>query len=97
MAEQTGRSLSLTTEQQTKADIALSKFGSKRDLAADLKMSPTTITNFFAGRPVQRKNFHAICKKLKFDWQPESVTLPKASAESPSETSSVDELVKQGQ
>ncbi len=91
MAERTGRSLSLTTEQQAKADIALSKFGSKRDLAADLQMSPTTITNFFAGRPVQRKIFHAICKKLKLDWQPEPVTQQQTK----SETSNVDELVRE--
>ncbi|MFB8788599.1 MAG: NACHT domain-containing protein [Potamolinea sp.] len=89
MAGQTGRSLQLTTEQQVSANIALSKFGSKRDLAAYLKMSPTTITNFFAGRPVQRKQFHAICKKLKLDWQPES---PKQAS---SNISDIDELVRE--
>jgi hypothetical protein len=48
----------------------LSKFGSKADLAAALGMSRTTITKFFKGDPVQVKQFHAICKKLKFNWQP---------------------------
>lgn len=74
MAEQTGRSLRLSAEEQAKANNALSKFGSKADLAAQLKMSRTTINNFFKGEPVQRKQFHVICKKLKLDWQPE---LPK--------------------
>jgi len=89
MTGQTGRSLKLTTEQLVSANIALSKLGSKRDLAAYLKMSPTTITNFFAGRPVQRKQFHAICKKLKLDWQPES---PKQAS---SNISDIDELVRE--
>ncbi|MEO8891332.1 MAG: NTPase (NACHT family), partial [Coleofasciculaceae cyanobacterium] len=72
MVGKTSRSLQLTTEQQANANTALSKFGSKADLAAALGMSRTTINNFFKGEPVQRKQFHAICKKLKLDWQPES-------------------------
>lgn len=76
MAEQTQRSLKLSAEEQVKANNALSKFGSKSDLAAQLKMSRTTINNFFKGEPVQRKQFHAICKKLKLDWQPESPKQP---------------------
>lgn len=89
MAGQIGRSLSLAAEEQIKANTALSKFGSKRDLAADLKMSPTTITNFFAGKPVQRKQFHAICRKLKLDWQPRPSNQPQTSA------SKIDALVQQ--
>jgi len=76
-----GRSLRLSPEQQEKANIALSKFGSKADLAADLKMSRTTINNFFKGEPVQVKNFHAICKKLKFDWKPETEKLSQVQAD----------------
>lgn len=91
MAEQTGRSLQLVGEELVKANTALTKFGSKRDLAADLKMSPTTITNFFAGRPVQRKQFHAICKKLKLDWQPDQ-TQP---SQLKTENSDVEELVRE--
>ncbi len=90
MAEQTGRSLQLVGEELVKANTALTKFGSKRDLAADLKMSPTTITNFFAGRPVQRKQFHTICKKLKLDWQPDQT---QPSPLKP-ENSELDELVQ---
>lgn len=76
MAGQTGRSLKLSVQGRQKADIALKKFAGKRDLAANLEMSPTTVTNFFAGRPVQPRKFHAICKKLKLDWQ-EVTDLPK--------------------
>jgi DNA polymerase III delta prime subunit len=70
MAKNVERSLQLTAEQLVEANTALSKFGSKSDLAADLKMSRTTIGNFFAGRTVQRKEFHLICKKLKLNWLP---------------------------
>jgi hypothetical protein len=70
MVKNVERSLQLSAEQLVEANIALSRFGSKSDLAADLKMSRTTITNFFAGRTVQRKKFHLICKKLKLNWQP---------------------------
>lgn len=89
MAGETARSLKLTTEQQVSANTALSKFGSKADLAADLGMSRTTINKFFKGEPVQRKQFHAICKKLKLDWQPESLQ------PSPSDVSDIDELVRE--
>ena len=85
-----GRSLKLTAEQQVKANIDLSKFGSKADLAAALGMSRTTINKFFKGEPVQVKNFHAICKKLKFDWQPESAT-PQSNAVN----AYIDELVRE--
>ncbi|MBD2121263.1 NACHT domain-containing NTPase [Trichocoleus sp. FACHB-262] len=89
MAEQLGQSLRLSVEEQAKANTALSKFGSKRDLAASLQMSPTTITNFFAGRLVQRKKFHAICRRLKLDWQPEP------SKQLQTSISNIDVLVQQ--
>jgi len=78
MTAQTGRSLKLSAEELEKANTALSKFGSKADLAASLKMSRTTLNNFFKGDPVQRKQFHAICKKLKFDWQPPAIEKPQS-------------------
>ena len=78
MTAQTGRSLKLSAAELEKANTALSKFGSKADLAAGLKMSRTTINNFFRGDPVQRKQFHAICKKLKFDWQPPTIEKPQS-------------------
>ena len=91
MAEQTGRSLRLTAEQQANANTALSKFGSKADLAAALPMSRTTIHKFFKGGSVQVKNFHAICKKLKFDWQPE----PATPLQSNTANADIDELVRE--
>src|SRR4028119_2375958 len=71
MTKRTGRSLRLSPTQVKNADNALAKFGSKSDLAAELKMSRTTISNFFKGEPVQRKEFHRICKKLKLKWEPD--------------------------
>ena len=72
MTEPSGRSLRLSPTQLKNADIALAKFGSKSDLAAELKMSRTTINNFFQGKPVQRKQFLCICKKLKLKWEPDN-------------------------
>jgi len=77
MTAQTGRSLKLSAEELEKANTALSKFGSKADLAASLEMSRTTINNFLKGEPVQRKQFHTICKKLKLDWQPPAIEKPQ--------------------
>lgn len=71
MTEPSGRSLRLSPTQLTNADIALAKFGSKSDLAAELQMSRTTINKFFKGEPVQRKQFLCICKKLKLKWEPD--------------------------
>ncbi|MBD1814570.1 NACHT domain-containing protein [Microcoleus vaginatus DQ-U2] len=72
MTEPSGRSLRLSPTQLKNADSALAKFGSKSDLAAQLKMSRTTINNFFKGEPVQRKQFLCICKKLKLKWEPDA-------------------------
>lgn len=69
MAKKTERTLSLNQEGRHKADKALLLVGTKRELAAQLEMSPTTITNFFAGRPVDRQKFLKICQALKLKWQ----------------------------
>jgi DNA-binding Xre family transcriptional regulator/energy-coupling factor transporter ATP-binding protein EcfA2 len=99
MAGQTGRSLKLSVQGIQKANTALQKFTGKRDLAANLGMSPTTITNFFAGRHVKRREFHEICKKLKLNWQ-EVTDLPQQDESEPVEKlqnkgSDIDELVRQ--
>ncbi len=99
MAKQTGRSLKLSVQGIQKANIALQKFAGKRDLAANLAMSPTTVTNFFAGRPVKRREFHEICKKLRLDWQ-EVADLPQQDESEPVEKlqnkgSDIDELVRE--
>lgn len=99
MTKQTGRSLQLSAQGIQKADKALQKFAGKRDLAANLGMSPTTVTNFFAGRPVKRREFHEICKKLKLNWQ-EVADLPPINESESSEKlqdndSDIDKLVQE--
>src|SRR5919199_1627556 len=99
MAKQTGRSLKLSAQGRQKADIALQKFAGKRDFAANLGMSPTTVTNFFAGRPVKRREFHEICKKLKLNWE-EVADLPEITESEPAEkfqddSSDIGELVRE--
>lgn len=99
MAGQTGRSLKLSVQGIQKANTALQKFTGKRDLAANLGMSPTTVTNFFAGRPVKRREFHEICKKLRLNWQ-EVADLPQQDESEPVEKlqnkgSDIDELVRE--
>ncbi|MEG4628281.1 NACHT domain-containing protein [Microcoleus sp. AR_TQ3_B6] len=103
MTERTGRSLRLSPTQLKNADSALAKFGSKSDLAAELKMSRTTINKFFKGEPVQRKQFLCICKKLKLKWEPDDELVqqkgkPPSSLSDPpaeSEKDDIDALVQQ--
>jgi predicted NACHT family NTPase len=103
MTERTGRSLRLSPTQLKNADSALTKFGSKSDLAAELKMSRTTINKFFKGEPVQRKQFLCICKKLKLKWEPDDEVVqqkgqPPSSLSDPpaeSEKDDIDALVQQ--
>ena len=103
MTEPSGRSLKLSPTQLKNADIALAKFGSKSDLAAELEMSRTTINKFFKGEPVQRKEFHRVCKKLKLKWEPDDEVVqqkgkPPSSLSDPpaeSEKDDIDELVRE--
>ena len=103
MTERTGRSLRLSPTQLKNADSALAKFGSKSDLAAELKMSRTTINKFFKGEPVQRQQFLCICKKLKLKWEPDDELVqqkgkPPSSLSDPpaeSEKADIDALVQQ--
>jgi predicted NACHT family NTPase len=76
MAGREGRALKLSAQGLKQAKQALLNFESQADLAAQLAMSRTTVTNFFAGRPVQRAKFQQICKKLKLNWR-EVADLPK--------------------
>ncbi len=89
MTAQTGRSLKLSAAELEKANTALSKFSGKSDFAASLGMSRTTIHKFFKGEPVERKKFHAICKKLKLDWQPSTIEKPQ-----PDNSDDVDTIVQ---
>ena len=85
MAGKTGRSLRLSRDGVDKANIALTKFGSVADLAAQIGaarkrtrgaspkttvgMSRGTIYKFLKGEPVQRKEFHEICTQLELNWK----------------------------
>src|SRR4028119_770494 len=103
MTERTGRSLGLSPTQVKNADNALAKFGSKSDLAAELKMSRTTINKFFKGEPVQRQQFLCICKKLKLKWEPDDELVqqkgkpPSSLSDPPAESKKddIDALVQQ--
>ena len=103
MTEPSGRSLRLSPTQLKNAESALEKFGSKSELAAELKMSRTTINKFFKGEPVQRKQFLCICKKLKLKWEPDDGLVqqkgkPPSSLSDPpaeSEKDDIDALVQQ--
>ena len=61
----TGRSLKASQEGITKAKAALQKRNlSQTDLATKVEISRSTVTNFFAGKPIDHKIFEDICKKL---------------------------------
>ena len=62
MTERTGRSLRLSPTRLEKAHIALAKFGSISDFAAQLKMSRTAVTNFFKGDLFSARSFIASAK-----------------------------------
>jgi DNA-binding Xre family transcriptional regulator len=55
----------------TKADVALARLWnkSKRRLADAAVKSPTTVNNFFNGKPVRCDVFKEICTALELDWQ----------------------------
>lgn len=115
MAKKTDRSLRLSAQGIEKANTALTKFGSVADLAAQIGaarkrtkgaspkttvgMSRGTIYKFLNGEPVQRKEFHEICKKLGLKWE-EIVDLPginqPESAEKEQEQGTdIDKLVRE--
>jgi predicted NACHT family NTPase len=115
MAKKTERSLRLSAQGIEKANTALTKFGSVADLAAQIGaarkrtkgaspkttvgMSRGTIYKFLNGEPVQRKEFHEICKKLGLDSR-EIADLPKVGESKPVEknqesSSDIDELVQE--
>ncbi|MGB7440264.1 MAG: helix-turn-helix domain-containing protein [Coleofasciculaceae cyanobacterium] len=86
------RSLKLSAQGKQEANTALKKFDSKANLAAQLGISRTTVTNFFAGRPVRCDRFHQICKKLKLEWQ-EIADLPQT--EQRDKSIDIDSLVQE--
>lgn len=63
------RSLKATPEGLNRAKKAVLTYATKTNLATELEISRATIQNFFAGKPVDRENFHKICEKLRLPWQ----------------------------
>lgn len=62
------RSVKLSREGIRKASKALKgKNWSKEYLAGHVFLSPSTIHNFFAGKPVERANFSFICEALNLN------------------------------
>ena len=61
-----------TTEGIERAEQALKKlgFGSKSNFAKAILVSRTTVTKFFAGKPIQFDSFQRICQELQLsDWE----------------------------
>ncbi|MBD2578139.1 NACHT domain-containing NTPase [Oscillatoria sp. FACHB-1406] len=66
----TGRSLVASEEGIKKAERALERQRiSKTVLAESLLISRSTVTNFFARKPIVRNNLIKICDWLELDWQ----------------------------
>ena len=62
------RSLKASVQGISLAKNAVLAFPTKIDLATDLEISRATLQKFFAGKPVDRENFHHICQKLQLPW-----------------------------
>jgi predicted NACHT family NTPase len=70
------RSLKASKEGVQLASLAILRFPTKIDFAAELEISRSTVQNFFAGKPIGRENFHKICQELDLSWQ-EVAELPQ--------------------
>ncbi|MCM1981727.1 hypothetical protein QQ91_0002625, partial [Lyngbya confervoides BDU141951] len=65
------RSRTLVLQTWTEANNALNLHfeGNKSELARKLKISRTTVTNFFNGQPVSDGYFRKICLQLRINWE----------------------------
>ncbi len=65
------RSLKVATLFIEQVRLALKRQGYLRqiDLAEDLMMSRSTVSNFFNGNSIYRQNFLEICDRLNLDWE----------------------------
>jgi transcriptional regulator with XRE-family HTH domain len=66
-----GKSLKVcsTHLEQVRMAVTRSGFVRQRDLAEELEMSMSTISNYLTGRPVSILNFMEISDRLNLDWQ----------------------------
>jgi predicted NACHT family NTPase len=84
----------------TEANDALIRYfeGNKSKLAEHVKMSRTTVTNFFSEKPVRESEFRDLCFALRLNWENvssiEENTTSRASSNRPS-TQSQDDLFQQ--
>jgi predicted NACHT family NTPase len=69
MRERARRSLKASSEGINQANKALLNLESKVSLAVELEISRATLQKFFAGKPIERENFHKICQRLKLPWE----------------------------
>ncbi len=69
----------------TKANNALIQYfeGNKSKLTEHVKMSRTTVTNFFSEKPVRESEFRKLCLALRLNWQEVSSVQTIAPSESP--------------
>jgi transcriptional regulator with XRE-family HTH domain len=65
------RSLRVQKDHINKVKLALRRngFARQKDLAEELGLSLTTVSNFLNGRPVDYVNFTEICRRLALDWE----------------------------
>ena len=85
----------------TEAGIKLARIAltgkklTQEKLALDSKIARSTVSNFFAGKPVDRQIFVTICEELKLDWKEISGQLTSQSGKgSESESIDIEALVK---
>lgn len=78
-----GRSRKLVLTNWTQANNALNTCfeGNKSKLAAHVKMSRTTVTNFFAEKPVRESEFRKLCLALRLNWEKVSSVEASVSSE----------------
>ncbi len=90
------RSLIATETRINLARIALTgKKLTQEKLALDLGITRSTVSNFFAGKPVDRQIFVTICEKLEINWQEISGQLLSSSVkDSGAEEIDIEALVK---
>ncbi|MBE7383573.1 MAG: NACHT domain-containing protein [Leptolyngbya sp. SIO1E4] len=76
MAKRMARSRKLVLTSWTRANDALIQYfeGNKSKLAEHVRMSRTTVTNFFHEKPVSESQFRKICLTLRLNWQEVSST-----------------------
>jgi transcriptional regulator with XRE-family HTH domain len=53
----------------TKSALVRNRFARQQDLAEDVGLARSTVSNFLNGKPVDYLNFYEISERLGLDWQ----------------------------